>query len=75
MKFLVTDIQKQVLDGHFSNVLKPIFKKVNDEIFKDKIENNRRITDSDFECMKDELEGYGIIVTFSAIGKFYGIDW
>ena len=75
MKFLVTDIQKQVVDGHFSNVLKPIFKKVNDEIFKDKIENNRRITDSDFECMKDELEGRGIIVTFHAIGKFYGIDW
>ena len=75
MKLVVTDIQNQVIDGYFSNVLKPIFKKVSDEIFKDKIENNIRITESDFECMKDKLEGYNIIVTFHAIEKFYGIDW
>ena len=75
MKFLITDIQKQVIEEPYKDTLRPIFRKVNDEIFKNKIENNIRITDSDFECMKDELEGYGIIVTFSAIGKFYGIDW
>lgn len=65
----ITDIQKQVIEGTYQN-LKPIFKEVSDIAFK-----GTRITDSDFECFKDELEGRGIYVTWGAIAKFYDVEF
>lgn len=65
----ITDIQKQVIEGTYQN-LKPIFKEVSDIAF-----DGTRITDSDFECFKDELEGRGIYVTWDAIAKFFGVEF
>ena len=66
----ITDIQKQVVDGKHSN-LKPYFKDAADTAFN----SGERITDSDFECFKDELEGYGIYVTWGAIAKFFDVTF
>ena len=65
----ITDIQKQVIDGKYQN-LKQIFKEASDIAVK-----STRITDSDFECFKDELEGHGIYVTWKAIAKFYDVEF
>lgn len=68
---LIKDIQKQVIDGKYK-YLKKIFKKVSDEAF---FNGKNTVTDSDFEYFKDELEGYGICVTWDAIAKFFDVKF
>lgn len=65
----ITDIQKQVIDGKYQN-LKPMFREASDIAF-----DGNRVTDSDFECFKDELEGRGSYVTWEAIEKFFGVKF
>lgn len=65
----ITDIQKQVIDGKHQN-LKPMFKEASDIAF-----TGNRVTDSDFECFKDELEGRGIYITWGAIAKFFDVKF
>jgi len=68
----ITDIQKQVIDGIRSD-LKPIFKDASDIVFGNPMKNT--VTDSDFECFKDELEGRGVFVTWDAIARFFGVQF
>lgn len=66
----ITDIQKQVIDGKYRK-LKPYFKDAADTAFR----FGNRVTHSDFECFKDELEGHGICVTWDAIAKFFEVTF
>jgi hypothetical protein len=68
---IIKDIQKQVIDGKYRNLIK-IFNKVVDEAF---FNGKNTVTDSDFEYFKDELEGYGVYVTWDAIAKFFGVKF
>lgn len=73
----ITDIQKQVIDNDRYDI-KHIFKEEIDKICKEVervLGNPYHWTDSDFECLKDELEGRGIYVTWDAIGKFFDVEF
>lgn len=67
----ITNIQTQVLGGKYKHII-PAFREASEIAFGKQLNH---VTDSSFECFKDELEGRGVYVTWDAIERYFDVEF